>query len=725
MSISDVASLIGGAALGVPFSEIFKLVIEEAKKVKDFKPVSEDLASTMERLVPIFNEIDSMHQGSNSSTGELKALIEMMKRARDMVNKCSDIQWYSIAKKARYTRKIKAINQDFLRFCQTELHLIQYRNQLQSMRLLENMGTQINMNDTGNEFAELFVVPQPETVTIFWLNRPLRELKKMLFEDTVPALVVSAPSACGKTFLVTKLCHDADIKGKFKQIFFITVSKTPNVRLIIQRFLQHTACEAYEFEKNFDARLCIQQLLKQLSGSILLVFDDVCPDHESLIDMFVVQLPDYKIVVTSRFEFPRFGPTYHLEPLIDEDVKNLFLECAPQPNCQSCAKRDDLLGKILKRCDGLSHSKNPPCSICAGCNSMIEHGSPVNVLGVLWHPECFCCDVCLEPIAELLNHVSNSRGRFHESCYRRYCYVCKGKIPSTEEGIKYNEHPIWKEKYCPIHDDDFTAKCCSCERLEPGGTNYVMLDDDRWLCPQCMESSVIMDTYECHSLHLEIREFFEGLFFKIEKEFPLLLVEQQALNQAEKEEKIDCHRAAYTRGICLSEEQIVTSIERAPRIGPNKKLIHMIKETQTVSGSEVTGILIIYGLPRLLTGSILAHEMMHAWLRLNGYRNLNHVLEEGICQVLGHMWLESQTYATFEAYHTTDASKKGEGPVFERKLVEFYKSQIETDESPLFGVGFKKVNQMLISNHYNLKDTLKDIVSASKTIPDSKFKAYT
>lgn len=30
----------------------------------------------------------------------------------------------------------------------------------------------------------------------------------------------------------------------------------------------------------------------------------------------------------------------------------------------------------------------------------------------------------------------------------------------------------------------------------------------------------------------------------------------------------------------------------------------------------MTAVLVLYGLPRLLTGSILAHEMMHAWLRL-------------------------------------------------------------------------------------------------------------
>jgi len=39
------------------------------------------------------------------------------------------------------------------------------------------------------------------------------ELKKMLFEDGVVTVVVSAPYALGKTTLVTKLCHDADVKG--------------------------------------------------------------------------------------------------------------------------------------------------------------------------------------------------------------------------------------------------------------------------------------------------------------------------------------------------------------------------------------------------------------------------------------------------------------------------------------------------------------------------------
>ncbi|EOA13569.1 hypothetical protein CARUB_v10026631mg [Capsella rubella] len=277
--------------------------------------------------------------------------------------------------------------------------------------------------------------------------------------------------------------------------------------------------------------------------------------------------------------------------------------------------------ETFKDKEQIEHSKDavdedvnpPPPSIRIGGKSEIGDGTvPVN-------PPCVCCFHCHKPIAM---HEVLKKGKFHIDCYKEHrhptCYVCNHKIPSTEEGIKYNEHQFWQDKYCPCHDDDGTAKCCSCERLEESfGTKYVMLADGRWLCRECMEYAV-MDTDECHDLHVEIREFFEGLFWKVEKEFPLLLVEKQALNKAEEEEKIDYHRASVTRGLCMSEEHHVPTIMKRPRIGPNNQLIGMVTETQMVSGCEVTGILILYGFPRLLTGYILAHEMMHAWLRLNG-----------------------------------------------------------------------------------------------------------
>ena len=50
----------------------------------------------------------------------------------------------------------------------------------------------------------------------------------------------------------------------------------------------------------------------------------------------------------------------------------------------------------------------------------------------------------------------------------------------------------------------------------------------------------------------------------------------------------------------------------------------------------------LFGLPWLLTGSILAHETMHAWLRLSGISHLPADVEEGLAQLMALLWLEHQ-----------------------------------------------------------------------------------
>ena len=148
---------------------------------------------------------------------------------------------------------------------------------------------------------------------------------------------------------------------------------------------------------------------------------------------------------------------------------------------------------------------------------------------------------------------------------------------------------------------------------------------------------------------------------------------------------------------------------------------------------------------RLLTGSILAHEMMHAWLRLKGvclsfycspveiicvfdmvspalliggltgYRNLRPEAEEGICQVLAHMWLESEIYSasgsdvasSSSSSAPSSSSTKGKRSDFEKKLGEFFKHQIEFDRSPAYGDGFRIGKQAVLK--YTLKRTLDHI----------------
>ncbi|KAH1223862.1 Protein DA1-related 1 [Glycine max] len=372
------------------------------------------------------------------------------------------------------------------------------------------------------------------------------------------------------------------------------------------------------------------------------------------------------------------------------------------------------------------HLFPPGYRICAGCKTEIGQGRFLSCMGGVWHPECFCCHACHLPITDYEFSMSSNRP-YHKSCYREKhhprCDVCKNFIPTNSSGlIEYRAHPFWLQKYCPSHELDGTSRCCSCERMEPRDTKYLLLDDGRKLCLECLDSS-IMDTHECQPLYLEIQEFYEGLNMKLEQQIPMLLVERQALNEAMEGEKNGHHHLPETRGLCLSEEQTVTTISRRPRIAAGYRAIDMITEPyRLIRCCEVTAILVLYGLPRLLTGSILAHEMMHAWLRLKGYPNLSPEVEEGICQVLAHMWLESELYSGFgndgassstsslsssSPSSSSVSTKKGKRSDFEKKLGDFFKHQIESDTSSAYGDGFRLGNQAMVK--YGLKRTLDHI----------------
>ncbi|TYJ49273.1 hypothetical protein E1A91_A01G123100v1 [Gossypium mustelinum] len=355
--------------------------------------------------------------------------------------------------------------------------------------------------------------------------------------------------------------------------------------------------------------------------------------------------------------------------------------------------------------------------ICAGCNTEIGHGRFLNCLNAFWHPECFHCHACNFPISDYEFSVSGNY-RFHKSCYKeRYhpkCDVCSHFIPTNPAGlIEYRAHPFWIQKYCPSHEHDGTPRCCSCERMEPQDTGYVALDDGRKLCLECLDSAV-MDTKECQPLYLDIQEFYEGLNMEVEQQVPLLLVERQALNEARVGEKNGHYHMPETRGLCLSEEQTVSTILRRPSFGTGNRAMDMITEPYKLTRRcEVTAILILYGLPRLLTGSILAHEMMHAWMRLQGFQTLSQDVEEGICQVLAHMWIATQLDSSSSSDVAPTSSsgssriRKGKRPEFERKLGEFFKHQIESDTSPVYGDGFRAGNQAVYK--YGLRRTLEHI----------------
>ncbi|XP_028776172.1 protein DA1-related 2 isoform X2 [Neltuma alba] len=380
--------------------------------------------------------------------------------------------------------------------------------------------------------------------------------------------------------------------------------------------------------------------------------------------------------------------------------------------------------------DNQNSSAHPPYTratcgeirTCGGCKREIAHGNCLKCNNTFFHPGCFRCHSCRYPITE---HEFSLSGKhpYHKSCFKELthpkCEVCYRFIPINAAGlIEYRCHPFWSQKYCPAHEYDDTARCCSCERLESLNTKYYSLEDGRSLCLECMESA-IMDTGDCQPLYHAIRDYYEGMNMKIDQQIPMLLVERQALNEAIVGDTNGYHHMPETRGLCLSEELTVTSVHRRPGIGGHR-LMGMRTQPQKLSRKcEVTAILVLYGLPRLLTGAILAHELMHGWLRLKGYRNLNPEVEEGICQVLSYMWLESEVMPGLKSMPSTSgassssssyyssSSKKGTKSEVENKLGQFFMNQIANDSSPAYGGGFRAANEAV--NKYGLRSTLEHI----------------
>jgi hypothetical protein len=88
---------------------------------------------------------------------------------------------------------------------------------------------------------------------------------------------------------------------------------------------------------------------------------------------------------------------------------------------------------------------------------------------------------------------------------------------------------------------------------------YHRLNDGRKLCLECRDTAVL-DTKACQPLYREVLKFYKNQGMKIDQEIPMLLVERTALNAARESEKDGHAHTAETRGLCLSEEQTISTV---------------------------------------------------------------------------------------------------------------------------------------------------------------------
>ncbi|XP_062010912.1 probable disease resistance protein At5g66900 [Rosa rugosa] len=357
------------------FDELYAGVKELIKKNIIFDPTLKAIKSKLDSLKPVIPKIAECNDALDIPKEELEGLEEVMKDGMELVLKCSKIHPGNYYKRYKYANKLLEWDES-LQGVLSMLN-VQSNRDVKTIAVavghieaeVGNVKTEVgSIKAVINEVKESFMIQNHSAVVPkAWcalpelpefpvgIDEPLSELKMKLLKNGVSRLVLTAPGGCGKTTLATKFCQDKQVKDKFKEnIFFITISKRPNLDLVVQELRQSSmGSQVPTFESEVIAVRWLQEFLKGTGENpLLLVLDDVWPGSESLLQKFdELKMPNYKILVTSRYEFPGFGSPHILEPLNYVDAMALFHDSASLGDKSSYVPKD-LPRKIVECCKG-------------------------------------------------------------------------------------------------------------------------------------------------------------------------------------------------------------------------------------------------------------------------------------------------------------------------------------------------------------------------------------
>ncbi|KVI08617.1 Disease resistance protein [Cynara cardunculus var. scolymus] len=339
--------------LEIAFGELLNVVIgHQTLQSSTFKTLLKRLENTLKTMEPLlFCESWGLSKLLARPEKETIMFIFYLENGKDLVLKCSRIRWWNVYKKFVHANKLIRLNNELLRFFQTEMQVNMVTTSIRSLIGIHDLEEKLDRvlsavtTPVGTSSGSCTVPGIPQLIV--GLDLHLEELKHRLLKDETQLLVVSGPGGCGKTTLVKMLCNDNGIKDMFgENIFYVTVSRPSSIKTVAQKLFEHHGENHCKFQSDEEAKNQLENLMWRIrSDKMLLVLDDVWSESESLVQDLKFQIPGYKIVITSRFLFPRFNATYELSLLNHNDARVLL--------CYSAFPRDGIPVNIVKHCKGL------------------------------------------------------------------------------------------------------------------------------------------------------------------------------------------------------------------------------------------------------------------------------------------------------------------------------------------------------------------------------------
>eukprot|EP00520_Triparma_pacifica_P010087 CAMPEP_0118650808 /NCGR_PEP_ID=MMETSP0785-20121206/10443_1 /TAXON_ID=91992 /ORGANISM="Bolidomonas pacifica, Strain CCMP 1866" /LENGTH=409 /DNA_ID=CAMNT_0006543205 /DNA_START=198 /DNA_END=1424 /DNA_ORIENTATION=- len=302
---------------------------------------------------------------------------------------------------------------------------------------------------------------------------------------------------------------------------------------------------------------------------------------------------------------------------------------------ETTIETDAMLAKRLYEEDKYEASQPSTCPTC-GVN-VLSMRSTLTALNRTYcnNGRCFICSLCGSPITTSSYQVAvidGERVPCHKECYVEAmvprCVVCRECVPEGGRGsYVYSKHPYFQDwRYCGGHEVEGLVRCTGCDRMEPKvGEGWHGMGDGRKICGSCVRT-VVMDSEELKPLFSEVLSFLTRLGLCVWPEMnsiPILSVSFQTLNERSTGGGHDVSNGPVTRGLCMTETESSTMGLNVPTLTYNRTTggFDITNNQVRIGGgkvsSYVTAILVLSGLPRHLTCSILAHESIHAYLKLH------------------------------------------------------------------------------------------------------------
>lgn len=213
---------------------------------------------------------------------------------------------------------------------------------------------------------------------------------------------------------------------------------------------------------------------------------------------------------------------------------------------------------------------------------------------------------------------------------------------------------------CLSHD--IPVRCAFCLAPGSGGSGWRILGGDRPRCPTCSADAV--DTPGDVRARLgAIRDTIRDLGFALRAPVRVQLATVAELTGAV---------GRHPSGSPLGTTELRTTGART---------------------AEAIRILVLAGLPELVFGRVVGHELGHAWLAQFGARPLDPAVEEGVCELIAYAWL-----------------KRASTP-----FADALRDQIRRNPDPCYGGGFRTVHTA--TRQHTLKTVITSL-AASGQLPD-------